>query len=212
MRKMLFALAVFIAISGLALAYMPSVYIANPDTGACQYYFSGDTKHYNPVPNGTWQIVGMSGVNFTDCQYRCFFNSDRFWQALLDITQNNLTLDGIGLDYRILTNLSCTCMGEGATGCENWCHASSGLLNSTNWSDSVGCLCEKGIWQPGKGCAVIESNATSQAQAGRAAESWMSSDILKYTAVLAAGLVAGWIFSRKVKFVLKKEKPHENKQ
>ena len=207
---MLLALAAFIAISGLALAYMPPVYIANPDTGACQYYFSGDTKHYNPVPNGTWQMVGMSGANITDCQYRCFFNSDRFWQALLDITQNNLTLDGIGLDYRIFTNLSCACMGEGATGCENWCHASSGLLNSTNWTDYVGCLCEKGTWQPGKGCDASGSGAAIQT--GKAIGFLPAADMMTYLAVLVIGLAAGWLFSRKVKFVLKKEKPHENKQ
>lgn len=152
----LFLLALF---ATKASAYLLPVYIANPETGECKYYFAGDARHYNPPPNGTWYIVGLSESNWTECQEVCFMNTNRFWEGVLRVTKNNLTLEDIPLDLRIWTNLGCSCLAEGKHGCEAWCRLNGGVLNETNWTNSVKCICPEGEWVPYEGCKEARLSA-----------------------------------------------------
>ncbi len=150
-------LAMTFILTSRATAYLLPVYIANPETGECRYYFAGDAKHYNPPPNGTWYIVGLSESNWTECQELCFLNTNRFWEAVLRVTKSNLTLEDIPLDFRIWTRLGCSCLAEGKQGCEVWCKMNGGVLNETNWTNKVKCICPNGEWKPFSGCSEIKT-------------------------------------------------------
>jgi len=144
--------------SSKSIAYLLPVYIANPETGECRYYFAGDAKHYNPPPNGTWYIVGLIESNWTECQELCFLNTNRFWEAVLRVTKHNLTLEDVPLDFRIWTTLGCSCLAEGKEGCEAWCRLKGGVLNESNWTHSVRCICPNGEWEPFVGCPEIKES------------------------------------------------------
>jgi len=58
-------------IAGFAAGYLPPTYIANPETGECKYYFAGDARHHNPLPNGSWYMVGLAEENRSICQWAC---------------------------------------------------------------------------------------------------------------------------------------------
>ena len=145
-------IAATMAFSSLSAAYLPPVYIANPDTGECRYYFAGDAVHFNELPGGNWYIVGISETNLTECQDRCFFNGDKFWSEVLKVTRANLSISDVPLDYRVFTELGCLCSGNGIEGCENWCSLNNGILNQTNWTGSVSCQCSPDSWIAGSGC------------------------------------------------------------
>ncbi len=131
-QKLLLLGLVFL--SGISSAYLPPVYIANPETGECRYYFAGDERHFNPLPNGTWRIVGISGnygENRSICQEFCMYYTvykpqGRVWKGLI-----------------------CDCLGSGENGCENWCK-----INNAVWvKDDSMCKCQIGMeWKPDTGC------------------------------------------------------------
>ena len=57
-------LAVF-AVS--AAAFIPPIYIANPTSGECKYYFEGDARHHNERPENFTFNVGLT--TDTKCEY-----------------------------------------------------------------------------------------------------------------------------------------------
>lgn len=175
----------------ISLAYLPPVYIANPETGECKYYFAGDALHFNNPPNGTWYIVGVSETGIEECSDRCFFNSNKFWQEVLTVTRASLNLSDVPQDYRIFENLGCLCSGNGSIGCENWCHVNSGELNSSNWTNSVSCKCSEGNWVPGKGCQA--SNGTSIQTGQKETVSSLIIFLIVFVSGLLIGLFAGTI-------------------
>lgn len=192
-----------IAISSLSYAYLPPVYIANPETGECMNYFAGDSKHYNPLPNGTWEMVGMSENNASYCQYSCFFNSNKFWQALLEITQNNMTAEDINLEYRVFTNLTCMCISEGGSSCRKWCDINNGILKNSS-AGKYNCICPDGSWNRETGC----SSATPT---GNAIDFFPDYDIFVNLAVLCAGIALGYMIAKKVKAGMKGKSETVNK-
>jgi len=84
---------------------------------------------------------------------------------ILKVTRNNLTLEDIPLDYRIWTTLGCSCLAEGKKGCEAWCTLNNGVLNETNWTHRVRCVCPEGKWIPFYGCNTT-SNFTRVLERG----------------------------------------------
>ncbi len=118
-------------VMGIAAGYFPPTHIANPETGECRYYFAGDERHYNPLPEGKWYMVGLAEENRSTCQEACMYYTtykpqDKIWKGLL-----------------------CDCLGEGEEGCTNWCRIKGG-----EWAkDESTCVCSMGMeWDPEKGC------------------------------------------------------------
>lgn len=180
-------LAALVAASSISFAYLPPVYIANPDTGECRYYFAGDAVHFNEPPAGSWFIVGISELNATDCQDRCFFNTNKFWNEVLKVTRAGLTLTEVPLEYRIFTEMGCLCSGSGQEGCINWCENSNGNLNQTNITSSASCQCPTGSWIPGKGCQPEAGSS----QPSSVSDKDSAAGMISYLVVLAAGIIAG---------------------
>lgn len=179
-------LIAIIAVSSISFAYLPPVYIANPDTGECRYYFAGDAVHFNEPPEGNWFIVGISDMNSTDCQDRCFFNTNKFWDEVLKVTRAGLNLSEVPLEYRIFTGIGCLCSGSGQEGCANWCENSNGKLNQTNITSSASCKCHAGEWVPGTGCQNSEISQSSPVS-----EKDSATGLISYLVVLVAGIIAG---------------------
>jgi len=191
--------------SSMGAAFLLPVYIANPETGECRYYFAGDAKHYNPPPNGTWYIVGLIDSDRYECQELCFENTNKVWEMILKVTRNNLTLEDIPLDYRIWTTLGCSCLAEGKKGCEAWCTLNNGVLNETNWTHRVRCVCPEGKWIPFYGCNTT-SNFTRVLE--RSAPTPMSIAVPQpavCTAILFLGIAAGFLFGRRFRIKIKIE-------
>jgi hypothetical protein len=82
MKKYIFILILIYSIN--VLAYQPPVYIANPNTLECKYYFAGDTRHFNPRPENFTITLGPT-TNFKDVddacnQWKCFVSMGT-WDA-----------------------------------------------------------------------------------------------------------------------------------
>jgi len=116
-------------IAGFAAGYLPPTYIANPETGECKYYFAGDARHHNPLPNGSWYMVGLAEENRSICQWACLRYS---------------------AEGEVWHGLGCDCLGEFEGGCINWCRIKNG-----EWiKDESKCVCPIGMeWNSsGSGC------------------------------------------------------------
>lgn len=55
----------------VAQPFGPPVYIFNPDTGECRYYFAGDEKHFNPRPENFTADIGFT-ADFKDMDEACY--------------------------------------------------------------------------------------------------------------------------------------------
>jgi len=129
--KDILVIAGIFIVMGAAAGYFPPTHIAQPEMGNCTYYFAGDERHHNPLPNGTWYMVGLAEENRSTCQEACTYYTiyepqDKIWKGLL-----------------------CDCLGEGEEGCTNWCRIKEG-----EWvKDEKGCVCPMGMeWSPDVGC------------------------------------------------------------
>lgn len=76
MRKLLIiALAVLLSSIAYAQPFGPPLYIANPKTLECRYYFAGDERHFNPRPENFTVNLGytteFSGERQACEMYRC---------------------------------------------------------------------------------------------------------------------------------------------
>jgi hypothetical protein len=207
--KTVFLLIVLFIFSSLSLAYVPPVYIANPDTGECKYYFAGDSTHFNDIPDGKWFVVGITDLNATDCSDRCYFNTNKFWSEVIQVTRSGLNISSVPLEYRMFTDLGCFCQGNGTLGCENWCTVNGGGLNQTNWSTAVSCNCPSGKWIPGKGCqAASASNNSSTGQKD------MVMAVIIYLVLIVAGIIIGMLIAAMrlgKHHASKEEKSHEHR-
>lgn len=90
MKKGLFIL-VIILFSSLVLAYEPPVYIANPKTSECQYYFAGDAAHFNPRPRGFDITLGLTS-NFENLEQAC--NIFKFVKSACESTGGTISEEG----------------------------------------------------------------------------------------------------------------------
>lgn len=70
--KMPVFLLVMLVLSAAASAYATPVYIANPKTLDCKYYFAGDAAHFNPRPESYTITVGEASKASCE-EWRCGF-------------------------------------------------------------------------------------------------------------------------------------------
>ena len=78
----LFAL-IFLANIAFAQPFGPPLYIANPSTLECLYYFAGDEKHFNPRPENYTDNIGYT-TDFKSQEqacllYKCVKTNGRVW-------------------------------------------------------------------------------------------------------------------------------------
>jgi len=137
-KNILLIIAGILIIAGAAAGYFPPTYIANPETGECKYYFAGDERHHNPLPNGTWRMVGLAEENRSICQIACIRYSE---------------------EGQIWHGLGCDCLGEFEGGCINWCRIKNG-----EWvKDESMCVCPIGMEWNSSGSGCIKSPGYSGA-------------------------------------------------
>ena len=65
-----FGIFVYLANNALSQPFGPPLYIANPETLECRYYFSGDQKHFNPRPENYTESIGYT-TEFKDKDQAC---------------------------------------------------------------------------------------------------------------------------------------------
>lgn len=69
-KLILILFALFLANIVFAQPFGPPIYIANPNTLECRYYFSGDEKHFNPRPENYTENIGYT-TEFKDQDQAC---------------------------------------------------------------------------------------------------------------------------------------------
>lgn len=72
MSKEILFIVYFILASGIVYAqpFGPPLYIANPETMECRYYFAGDVKHFNPRPENFTVNIGYT-TDFKNIDQAC---------------------------------------------------------------------------------------------------------------------------------------------
>lgn len=93
----LFVMINVILLSNVVLAYDPPIFIANPETKECKYYFAGDAKHFNPRPEDFTVDIGLT-TDYTDVDNACkqwqdCVNEGNVWENGLCVipVQNKVT-------------------------------------------------------------------------------------------------------------------------
>ena len=72
MEKFNIFISVFIFLVNTVFSqqFGPPLFIANPDTLECKYYFSGDQRHFNPRPENYTENIGYT-TEFKDKDQAC---------------------------------------------------------------------------------------------------------------------------------------------
>lgn len=65
-----FSISIFLVNTALSQEFGPPMFIADPDTLECRYYFSGDAKHFNPRPENYTEDLGLT-TEFKDKDQAC---------------------------------------------------------------------------------------------------------------------------------------------
>lgn len=65
-----FSVFVFLVNTGYSQEFGPPIFIANPETLECKYYFSGDAQHFNPRPENYTENIGYT-TDFKDKDQAC---------------------------------------------------------------------------------------------------------------------------------------------
>lgn len=91
MRRLLCFLAAFFLV-GLAIAnsqpFGPPLYIADPDSMKCRYYFSGDKKHFNPRPENYTIDIGYT-TDFKSDAHACEFFRCVYTNGTVKVDETN---------------------------------------------------------------------------------------------------------------------------
>lgn len=100
----------------------PPLFIANPETLECRYYFAGDQKHFNPRPENYTENIGYT-TEFKDedqaCGlYRCIKTGGRVLLASKDDTSPGLCGCPIGTFWSNETGCDATIKPITATAAE----------------------------------------------------------------------------------------------
>ena len=71
--------AVFLSIAAYAQPFGPPVYIADPASMKCRYYFAGDQRHFNPRPENYTINIGYTTDFKSEAQacefFRCAYTN-----------------------------------------------------------------------------------------------------------------------------------------
>ena len=65
-----FSVFIFLVNTAFSQPFGPPLFIANPETMECKYYFSGDQRHFNPRPENYTENIGYT-TEFKDKDQAC---------------------------------------------------------------------------------------------------------------------------------------------
>ncbi|MBS3056644.1 MAG: hypothetical protein J4473_04385 [Candidatus Aenigmarchaeota archaeon] len=166
----LFFILIFASIT---LAYELPIYVANPNTYECKYYFAGDEKHFNPRPENFNIDIGPV-TEFKDENEAC-----EFWKCSVSKGK--------------WTGSICDCPGSSFWSNATGCTTSNGIpvisdkekCDSTNgvWKAELCSCLEKYHWDKEKGCIDEDGNP------GKKFDS-KSTGILLWVAVIIAAILS----------------------
>jgi hypothetical protein len=148
MRKViLLPILLHLMIISLTYAYNPPVYIANPDTGECKYYFAGDAKHFNPRPENFTVTIGVV-TEFENVNHSC-----DYWKCSLINGYLNEDKECICPSGSIMVNGKCETN-------EDKCRNTRGV-----WAAGT-CTCTSGTWSDEKGCVDVNGRPIDRFDGG----------------------------------------------
>ena len=65
-----FSISIFLVNTAFSQEFSPPLFIADPDTLECRYYFAGDAEHFNPRPENYTEDLGLT-TYFKDKDQAC---------------------------------------------------------------------------------------------------------------------------------------------
>ena len=95
MKKLIyFSMIIFLLINILAKAqpFGPPIYIANPVSLECKYYFAGNEKHFNPRPENFTIDIGYT-TDFVNQDQGCEFWKCIYTKGTVKVDNNNKPLE-----------------------------------------------------------------------------------------------------------------------
>lgn len=101
----------FLLLMPIALSqpFGPPLYIANPETGECGYYFAGDPKHFNARPENFTINLGYT-TDFENVHHACNLwkcsITDGLWRDECYCPKDKILVNGTGCVYINETNLA----------------------------------------------------------------------------------------------------------
>jgi len=165
-------ITLLLSINVFSQAFGPPVYIANPSTGECRYYFAGDVKHYNPIPEGFNFTIGYTTETKCDYWYLCRgmngSNPGIGWaEGKCVCAEGSEFNESLGCipekpKYQILACQNTSGFWEANMpenfSCSNYCI--EGWCRKVNCSWQPGCVCPQGTeWNYTQGCVYPESTS-----------------------------------------------------
>ncbi|MBI2546111.1 hypothetical protein HYV81_02940 [Candidatus Woesearchaeota archaeon] len=155
----------FLTMLAYSQPFGPPVYIVNPETAECKYYFAGDPKHYNPRPEGFNFTLGYTTETKCEHWYLCRglngSNPGIGWAEGTCVCPPNYefneTLGCISAKpkYWILACQNTSGIWEETMpdnfNCSTYC--TDGMCRRVNCSWQPGCICPQGTaWNYDTGC------------------------------------------------------------
>src|SRR3989338_3731851 len=86
------AVIVVAALASNAQPFGPPLYIANPSTMECRYYFAGDERHFNPRPENYTLNIGYT-TEFKNQDQACEFWRCIYTNGTVKVTPDNRPIE-----------------------------------------------------------------------------------------------------------------------
>ncbi len=169
---LLLLFALLLSINVFAQQFGPPVYIANPETGECRYYFAGDERHFNPRPENFTFNIGYTTETKCEYWYLCRglngSNPGVGWAEGKCVCAEGFEFnESLGCipekpKHQILACKNTSGFWEANMpenfSCGNYCVA--GWCRKVNCTWQPGCVCPQGTeWNYTLGCVYPENNS-----------------------------------------------------
>ena len=95
MKRIMIFLAVFFILNGIvaiAQPFGPPIYIADPVSMGCRYYFAGNERHFNPRPENYTIDIGYT-TDFKSEEHACEFWRCIYTNGTVKVTPDNRPIE-----------------------------------------------------------------------------------------------------------------------
>ena len=95
MKKIMIFLGLFLILSGIvaiAQPFGPPIYVADPVSMECRYYFAGNERHFNPRPENYTLDIGYT-TDFKDQDQACEFWRCIYTNGTVKVTPDNRPIE-----------------------------------------------------------------------------------------------------------------------
>ena len=95
MKRIIIFLGLFLIVNGLIAAaqpFGPPIYVADPVSMACRYYFAGNERHFNPRPENYTIDIGYT-TDFKSQEQACEFWRCIYTNGTVKVTPDNKPIE-----------------------------------------------------------------------------------------------------------------------